>query len=70
MPTERIAVALLEHEPGWRLPRRSALARRYGVTVAEINAAITQLASRGIVRELPDGQVYVSSPAEYLVTLD
>jgi hypothetical protein len=26
---DRIAAALLHHEPGWRLPRHTALARRY-----------------------------------------
>jgi hypothetical protein len=36
---ERMAAALLHHEPGWRLPRHSALARRYNVTTAEIAAA-------------------------------
>jgi hypothetical protein len=67
---DRIAASLLEHEAGWRLPRRSDLARRHSVTVVEIDAAISQLAGRHLVRELADGQVYLSSPAEYLITLD
>jgi len=37
---DRIAAALVHREPGWRLPRRSALARRYNVSIAEIDAAI------------------------------
>ena len=36
---DRIAAALVHREPGWRLPRRSALARRYGVGLAEIDVA-------------------------------
>ena len=40
---ERMAAALLHHEPGWRLPRHTALARRYNVTIAEIDAAIELL---------------------------
>jgi DNA-binding GntR family transcriptional regulator len=67
---DRIAASLLDHDPGWRLPRRSDLARKHQVTIAEIDAAISQLAGRHLVRELADGQVYVASPAEYLITLD
>jgi len=37
---DRIAAALVHREPGWRLPRRSALARRYNVSLTEIDAAI------------------------------
>ena len=68
--TDRIAAWLLERGPGWRLPRRTDLARRYKVTAAEIDAAITDLADRGIVRAMADGQIYRASPAEYLITLD
>lgn len=67
---DRIAASLLGHDPGWRLPRRSDLARRYNVTTVEIDAAISHLASRGLVRELADGHVYIASPAECLITLD
>ncbi len=66
---DRLAAALVHHEPGWRLPRHSALARRYNVSTAEIDAAVGELAARHLVRCLPDGQVYRASPAEYLVPL-
>src|SRR5271170_205569 len=40
---DRLAAALVHHEPGWRLPRHSALARRYNVSVTEIDAAVEEL---------------------------
>lgn len=66
----RLTVWIQDHRPGWRLPRSSDLARRYGATVAQIDAVIAELASRGIVREAADGRVYRASPAESLITLD
>ena len=67
---DRIAAALVHREPGWRLPRRSALARRYNVGMAEIDAAISELARRSLIRRLPDGQLYRASPAEYLIPVE
>jgi DNA-binding GntR family transcriptional regulator len=67
---DRVASALVHHEPGWRLPRRSALARRYGVSPVEMEAAIEELAARHLLRRLPDGQVYRASPADYLIQLE
>jgi len=67
---DRLAAALVHHEPGWRLPRLTALARRYSVSSAEIDSAIDELAARHLVRRLPDGQVYRASPAEYWVPLE
>ena len=67
---DRIAAALVHREPGWRLPRRSALARRYGVSTAEIDAAIAELSRRSLIRRLHDGQLYRASPAEYLVPVE
>jgi DNA-binding GntR family transcriptional regulator len=67
---DRIAAALVHREPGWRLPRRSALARRYNVSVAEIDAALAELAGRSLIRRLPDGQLYRASAAEYLIPLE
>jgi DNA-binding GntR family transcriptional regulator len=64
-----MAAALVHHEPGWRLPRHSALARRYNVSTAEIDAAMTELAARHLIRRLPDGQAYRASPAEFLIPL-
>jgi DNA-binding GntR family transcriptional regulator len=64
-----MAAALVHHEPGWRLPRLTALARRYSVSPAQVDAAIDELAARHLVRRLPDGQVYRASPAEYWVSL-
>ena len=37
---DRMAAALVHREPGWRLPRRTALARRYNVSLTEIDAAL------------------------------
>ena len=67
---ERMAAALLHHEPGWRLPRHTALARRYNVTTAEIDAAIELLAMRHLLTRLPDGQIFRASPAEYRLALE
>ncbi|MBV9451565.1 MAG: UTRA domain-containing protein [Streptosporangiaceae bacterium] len=67
---DRIAAALVHREPGWRLPRRSALARRYNVSLSEIDAAIGDLARRSLVRRLPDGQLYRASPADYWIPVE
>lgn len=67
---DRMAAALLHHEPGWRLPRHTALARRYNVTIAEIDAAIDLLAQRHLITRLPDGHVFRASPAEYRLALE
>jgi DNA-binding GntR family transcriptional regulator len=67
---DRIAASLVHHEPGWRLPRHTALARRYNVSTAEIDAAVEELAARHLVRRLPDGQLYRVSPAEYLIPIE
>lgn len=40
---DRIAAALVHPEPGWRLPRRSVLARRYSISLADIDSAIGEL---------------------------
>lgn len=67
---DRIAAALVHHEPGWRLPRHTALARRYNVSTAEIDAALEELTARHLIRRLPDGQLYRVSPAEYLIAIE
>jgi DNA-binding GntR family transcriptional regulator len=67
---DRLAVVLTHHEPGWRLPRHSVLARRYDVSTAQVEAAISELAGRHLIRRLPDGQVHRASPAEYLIPLE
>jgi hypothetical protein len=67
---DRIAAALVHHEPGWRLPRHTALARRYNVSTAEIDSALEELAARHLIRRLPDGQLYRVSPAEYLIPIE
>jgi DNA-binding GntR family transcriptional regulator len=67
---DRIAAALVHHEPGWRLPRRSVLARRYSASLAELDSAIGELVCRSLIRQLPDGQLYRASPAEYLIPLE
>ena len=67
---DRIAATLAHREPGWRLPRYTAMARRYHVSTSEIDAAIGELAAHHLIRRLPDGQVYRASPAEYLIPLE
>jgi DNA-binding GntR family transcriptional regulator len=67
---DRMAAALVHREPGWQLPRRSALARRYNVSMAEIDVAIGELARRSLIRRLADGQLYRASPAEYLIPVE
>lgn len=67
---DRLAAALVHHEPGWRLPRHSALARRYNVSTAEIDAAVEELVGRHLIRRLADGQLYRASPAEYVIGLE
>src|SRR5947209_1303515 len=67
---DRMAAALVHREPGWRLPRRSALARRYTVSLTEIAAALGDLARRSLVRRLPDGQLYRASPADYWIPVE
>jgi DNA-binding GntR family transcriptional regulator len=67
---DRMAAALVHREPGWQLPRRSALARRYNVSMAEIDSAIVELTRRSLIRRLPDGQLYRASQAEYLIPLE
>jgi DNA-binding GntR family transcriptional regulator len=66
---ERIAATLVSHEPGWRMPRPSELARRHNVSLGEVYAAVDQLVARQVVRRSPDGQLYRASPAEYLIPL-
>jgi DNA-binding GntR family transcriptional regulator len=67
---DRIAAALLHHEPGWRLPRHTALARRYNVSAAEVESAIDELTDRHLLRRRPDGQMYRASPAEYRLSIE
>lgn len=67
---DRLAAALVHHEPGWRLPRHSALARRYSVSTTEIDAAMDELIGRHLIRRLADGQLYRASPAEYVIGLE
>ncbi len=64
---DRLAASLVQHEPGWRLPRPSTLARRYHVPPAQVEQAVSDLAARDLVRMLPDGQAYRASPAHYLI---
>ncbi|WP_300603745.1 hypothetical protein [Trebonia sp.] len=67
---DRIAATLTGHEPGWRLPLPSALARRHSVGIAEVNAAVDELVSRQLVRRAASGQLYRASPVEYLIPLE
>jgi DNA-binding GntR family transcriptional regulator len=67
---DRMAAALVHREPGWKLPRRSALARRFNVSLAEIDVAVEELSRRSLLRKLPDGQLYRASPAEYRIPIE
>lgn len=67
---DRIAANLIHHEPGWRLPRQSAFARRFNASTAEIETALEELIGRHLIRRLPDGQLYRASPADYLIRLE
>jgi hypothetical protein len=67
---DRLAAGLARREPGYPLPRRSALARRFQATIAEIDAAIDELVDRQLLRRLPTGELHRAGPAEYLVSLD
>jgi hypothetical protein len=67
---DRLAIALVRHEPGWRLPRHTILARQYNVSTAQIDAAISELISRHLIRRLPDGRLHRVSPVEYLIPLE
>jgi Bacterial regulatory proteins, gntR family len=67
---DRIAANLIHHEPGWRLPRQSALARRFNASATQIDAALDELVGRHLIRRLPDGQLYRASPADYLIRLE
>ncbi len=64
---DRLAAVLVHHEPGWRLPRPSTLARRYNVRPAQVEQAVRELTARHLIRRLPDGQLYRAGPAEYLI---
>lgn len=61
---------LTRHEPGYPLPRRTALARRFQASPGEIDAAVDELVRRGLLRRLPTGAVHRAGPAEYVVSLD
>jgi hypothetical protein len=67
---ERIAASLVNHEPGWRLPRASELARRHNVSTDEVHAVLDELVARQLARESADGHLYRASPAEYLIPVD
>lgn len=67
--TNRIAATLLHHDPGWRLPRPTALARHYNVSTSLVTAAVDELVARRLVRRLPDGQACRLSPAHYVLPL-
>src|SRR5581483_11062531 len=45
-------------------------ARRYNVSLTEIDTAIADLARRSLVRRLPDGQLYRASPADYWIPVE
>jgi hypothetical protein len=67
---ERIAASLVNHEPGWRLPRASELARRHNASTDEVHAALDELVAGQLARESADGHLYRASPAEYLISVD
>lgn len=70
MLTDRLAAFITGHDPGWRLPLSSALARRFEVTIVSIECALRELVERRLVRQLPDGRLYRAGPADYLIALE
>jgi hypothetical protein len=68
--TERMAASIGAHGPGWRLPQPTVLARRFNVSLVEIEGAVRELTARHFLRQLPDGSLYRASPADYLITLE
>jgi len=67
---DRLAAMFIRREPGYLVPRRTALARRFEVTSAEVDAAIEELVRRQLLRRLPTGEVHRAGPAEYVIRLD
>jgi hypothetical protein len=65
--TNRIAAALVHHEPGWQLPRLSVLARQYEATTELLTAAIGELADCGLIRRTSAGQFCKAGPADYVL---
>jgi hypothetical protein len=66
----RVAATLVSHDPGWRLPRPSEIARRHNVPVDDVHAAIRELVGRNLIRQAPDGYLYLTGPAEYRASLE
>ena len=62
---QRIAAALAQQDPGWLLPRSTVLAKRFGVCPADVDAAVSDLVSRHLVR----GRFRRSTSADYVVPL-
>lgn len=67
---DRLAATIGPREPGWRLPRRVALARKHGASLGELDAAIGDLVRRARLRRLPDGQLYRASTAQEWVPVE
>ena len=65
--TNRIAATLANHEPGWRLPRLSILARQYDATSELLAAAVGELAACGLIRRTSAGQFCRATPAHYVL---
>lgn len=66
----RLAATLVTHDPGWRLPRPSEIARRHNASLEDVHAAVEELVSRGLIRRAPDGYLYLTGPADYRVSLE
>ncbi len=63
---DRLAATLVHHEPGWRLPRPERAGPPVQRQPSQVEQAVRELAARHLIRQLPDGQLYRASPAEYL----
>jgi DNA-binding GntR family transcriptional regulator len=66
---DRLASVVIGREPGYSLPRRSVLARRFRVSLAEVDAAIDELVRRNLIRRFPTGGLRRAGPAEYVISM-
>ncbi len=67
---DRLAAVVIRREPGYSLPRRTVLARRFEASAGQMDAAIEELVRRQLVRRLPTGELRRAGPVDYVLSLD